>query len=744
MRLKHIIISWLMVIFTFGLFAQNNLIIDIKVNGNKNISNELILSSVNLRIGDYYEQSKISESIKSLYTLNVFEDVSIEEETVTNGIKLLINVKELPVIKSISYKGNKAISNNKLDELVTFRKGSYWSDNIAYENTRKILAEYKTKGLNLAKVKYDTQFDEKNQIELKIMIEEGKKLAIRKIIILGNDKVTTKTLLKKMKTKTKGILRSGKLEDEKFEQDQTDLIAYYKKLGYMDARITNVEQEIKEDRYIEIAIHLEEGIKYYFGSVSISGNEKFTEEALLDNFTLKTDEIFNMEEFNKQLAKVANAYYEEGYIYADFDPQINKDNDKVNINLVIKENNRARIHKVFIGGNTKTKEKVIRRQLEIAPGDYYKQSSIIKSQQNVYNMGFFEPDMKLDNQPVNSEGDIDLYLNVTDKTSGTANGGIGYNSQDKVIGQFSISHNNILGNNWTGSLKWEFGGSVQNVEASFTNPYVYDTRVLGGFNIYHTRKDWDNSNFQIYTNGGGLQVGYPLSFINYSRVVAGYSFYAKKYKIIDWDDDYTTSLAELDTLGWQNTSSFSLTINRDSRDNIFYPMTGSKFTLYSELAGGAFGGDFNYFKQIAEVSWYTTTFWKLVLRTKWRMGYVSAYGNSNNDVPPDERFSLGGTGSDGLRGYGDRTIGPANGGLREVLFSTEYTVPISSDQVVGLIFFDAGNSFDKFEEFSFWDLKKGSGLGARIRSPFGLIGFDYAYNFEEKEWEPHFQFGTNF
>jgi outer membrane protein insertion porin family len=104
----------------------------------------------------------------------------------------------------------------------------------------------------------------------------------------------------------------------------------------------------------------------------------------------------------------------------------------------------------------------------------------------------------------------------------------------------------------------------------------------------------------------------------------------------------------------------------------------------------------------------------------------------------------GGTGADGLRGYGDRSIGPTNGGKREVLFSTEYTVPISSDQIVGLVFFDAGNSYNKFEEFSFNDLKKGSGFGARIRSPFGLIGFDYAYNFEEKKWEPHFQFGTTF
>jgi len=547
-----------------------------------------------------------------------------------------------------------------------------------------------------------------------------------------------------MKTKAKSLFRSGKFEEEQFEQDQSEIINLYKKMGYMEAQIVNIDQEVKEDRFIDITITIEEGIKYYFGSVQITGNERFTSEALLENITLKENEIFNLEEFNKQLSKISSMYYEDGYIYSEFNPIINKEGSKVNVNLEINENNRAKIHKIHISGNRKTKEKVIRRQLEIAPGDYFKQSFVVKSQQNVYNMGFFEPDMKLDYQPINKEGDIDLYLNVNDKTSGQANGGMGYNSQDKVIGQFSVSHNNILGNNWTGSLKWEFGASVQNIESSFTNPYFYDTKLLLGTNFYHTRKDWDSFNYQIYTNGGGIQIGYPLKFINYSRIVGGYSYYSKKYNIQDWNDSYTSSLAELDSTGWQNTSSISATISRDSRDNVFYPMSGSRVTLYSELAGGIMGGDFNYFKQIAEVSWYTQTFWKLVLRTKWRMGYVTSYGNSSNDVPPDERFYLGGTGADGLRGYGDRSIGPADGGKREILFSTEYTVPISTDQIIGLAFFDAGNSFNKFENFNFLDFKKGSGLGVRIRSPFGLIGFDYAYNFEEKIWEPHFQFGTNF
>ena len=185
-----------------------------------------------------------------------------------------------------------------------------------------------------------------------------------------------------------------------------------------------------------------------------------------------------------------------------------------------------------------------------------------------------------------------------------------------------------------------------------------------------------------------------------------------------------------------------MTIARDNRDNIFFPTTGTQFTLYSELAGGPLQGDFNYFKQIAQVSWFTKTIWQLVLSTKWRFGYVTGY--NSDEVPPDERFYLGGTGPDGIRGYADRSVGPDEGGLREIIFSTEYSWPIAGDQLIGLLFFDAGDSYNSLKDFDFWNMKKGAGIGIRVRSPFGLIGFDYAHNFENRRWEPHFQFGTTF
>ncbi len=723
------------------LCAQNQLILDIEVIGNQNIETDLVLSLITLEIGDFLNLEKVGKSISNLYQLGIFEDVRIEYSQLPQGVALQIYITEFPVVEDIEFQGNDKIGKNKLREAIDLREGSYWAPFLQTEIESAILEQYKQKGYHLAQINFATEPVGENKLNVIIQIEENNKVTIKSIRIHGNKIVEPKKLLRKMKTKKASLFRSGKFEQEKFEEDLINLITYYNKKGFIDARIISWERNLADDRFV-IDIYLYEGEQYTFGDVFVVGNNRFTDEMIIQNFKFKEDELFNLEKFNQQLGAVTSMYYEEGYIYANFDHELVKADDKINIRLNIQENTRAKVRKIHIKGNRKTKEKIIRRQLVIAPGDYFQQSKIMRSQQNIYNMGFFEPDMYLDNpEIINQNGDIDLTINLNDRVSGTANGGVALNSQDGLVGQLAVSHNNLLGNSWQAGVKWEFGGSTQNFSMNFTNPYFRDTNTLVGFDIYLTTKEWDT--YKVRTSGGAVKLGRPLYFLNYSRLVAGYSFYSKKYEILSSSaENASQALIDLDAKGWQNTSAVSLTFSRDSRDNIFFPTTGSNFTIYSEFAGGPLQGDFNYFKQIMQVSWYTRTIWKLALRTKWRFGYVTGYDGV--EVPPDERFYLGGTGPDGLRGYADRSIGPRDGGLREVIFSAEYGAPIAGDQVVGLLFVDSGNSFNKLEEFDFWKMKTGAGVGIRVRSPFGLIGFDYAHNFETKKWQPHFQFGTTF
>ncbi|MDP8231643.1 MAG: outer membrane protein assembly factor BamA, partial [Candidatus Zophobacter franzmannii] len=620
-RMKKAFILIVFIILFSLLSAAGELVYDIRVEGNTNVDASLILSASSIKIGSPLKGDDAQKTIKNLYNLKVFEDVRIESQPKQSGIEIIISVREHPVVTKINFKGNKALSTKEVEEIINIRKGSYWSQNLKLGNTEKLKVKYQEKGYLNAEIDYISKESDDNTTILTLVFNEGRKVKIKKINIVGNDEVPEKKILRKMKTKRASLLRSGKYEELKYRDDLKIIIAYYNKLGYIDARIVSEKVEKIDERFLAITIKVNEGIKYNFGSVTVKGNDRFTSESILEKFTLKVGEPFDMEKFDRELYAISSMYYEEGYIYSQFDHILEKAGNSVNIKLDVTENNRAKVRKIAIQGNTRTKEKVIRRQLSIAPGDYFKQSKVIRSQPNIYNMGFFEPDIRPDYKPINKDGDIDLIFKVRDTTSGTINGGVGYNSQDSFVGQLSLSHNNLFGNYWSTSFNWEFGGSSQNFSWDFTNPYLWDTNTLFGYNIFFVEKEYPDSYYEVSTRGGSLRLGRPIYFLNRSKLVGRYSFYAKKYNIPDdniedvyEEADQNETLIDLYEKGWNYTSSVSFTFTRDTRDNIFFPRKGSQITFYNEIAGGPFLGDSDFYKQITQVNWYIEMFANIVLR----------------------------------------------------------------------------------------------------------------------------------
>lgn len=745
---RHILLIVAILALFGSLWGAGETIYEIRVEGVSNIAPELVTSALSLRVGDPLESESVSRSIRNLYRMGVFSDIQIHSEPYRTGINLIVRVKENPVVSSISYQGFKVVKKEKVEELVNLRVGSYWSGNLKTDLLNKLKAEYAGKGFANARIELQEQELPENELALTIRVDEGGRIILKQITFIGNDSYEDKSLIKKMKTKPQGFLRSGRFDQEKFEADILALANYYKKNGFIDVSVGPWELQQISDRHHELVITINEGSRYFFGGIELKGNEHFTKESIEDNFSMRAGDTFDQERFDEQMRSVYAMYFDEGFIYADIRSNYLRASDTLRVELDITENTRAKIRQIHITGNDRTKEKVLRRQLEIAPGDYYRQSQVIRSQQNIYNLGFIEPDIGMDYERINNNGDIDLQIDVTDKPSGVANGGVGYNSVDKMVGQLSLSQNNLFGNNWSAGITWDFGGSTQNFELNFTNPNLYDTDILLGSNVYYTRKNWSSFYYEIYTRGAAVRLGQPIPWVDRTRAAVGYSFYSKKYNITNTsaimaDSTANATLIDLDTLGWRYTSALNFTLSRDTRDNIFFPTKGSQITLYSELAGGPFLGDFDYFKQIAQVNWYAEAWKKLTLRTKWRFSYITPYADSK-DAPPDEKFYLGGTGVDGIRGYPDRSIGPVGGGTRAILFSSELGYPVAGDQIIAVAFFDAGDSYNHLRDFNFLNFKKGLGAGIRIRSPFGLIGFDYAYGVDNRSWEPHLQFGTTF
>ncbi len=736
------------VLFTVCFAAQDyEYISGISVFGNINVNTKLIESTSGLAPGDIYFPENVSKAIRNIYKLGLFEKIDINKIDSEKGVEIIIKVVEYPIIQEVLITGNKKIKKETIRTEINIVKGDYWSDQRKFETRNRILSLYYDKGYRLASVSFEEQQLQSNKIGLTITINEGQKVTIKEIIFVGNSQIKDKKLRKVLKTKPRSFLRSGEFNLEKFEEDIQRVKDYYHTRGFIDATVVDWKSEYDEEGNLILDIEVYEGNQYKIGSVTVEGNYRFSDEVIQNQLKIKPDEIFNQEEFNNKLNLVHSLYYEEGYIYSAVRQDIQREGEYINIIVNISENTRARVRQIYIKGNKKTKEKVIRRQLAIIPGDYFRQSLLMQSQRNIYNLGFFEPNVGLDYKPINDEGDIDLIFLVEDKESGTANGGVSFDQRDKFVGFISLAHNNVFGNAWRIGIQWEFSGIKQNYDISFTNPYLFDTNTLLGFDVYHTKRRWEDWNYIIYRTGGGIRVGTMIPWIDYSRVTCGYSLTQKKYEILNPKDEISDDLRELVDKGSKFTSNIFVTLERDGRDNVFRPSSGALIRLFTELAGGPIGGSENYYKEIIQTNWYLKLFWKLALGMKWRFGYVKEFGESDN-VPPDERFYPGGTGPDGIRGYIDRSVVPSlGGGKAELICSSEITFPISGDQIIGVLFLDAGNSYNYLSEMNVQGLKKGAGIGVRIMTPMGLLGFDYAYGFDREtksKWQTHFQFGTTF
>jgi len=743
-------IAALVVFCTTPVFAQveYNYISDIEITGNINVTTQLIKSASGLALGQVYSADKVTKAIQNIYKLGLFSDIQVEKVQNNKGVKVIIQVSEFPIVQDWEITGNKKIRVDEIKKQFRLVRGDYWSGERELEIKNKILELYYSKGYRLAAVSFKEAPVVNNRIELTIVINEGHKVVVREVSFKGNQKVTEKKLRRIIKTKKSGFLRSGVYDQEKFDEDLTRVIDYYNSKGYIDAAIIGWEPRYDDDGRLFLTINVYEGNQYRIGTISLEGNTLFSKEILLRQLKFEKNEIFNREDFDNKLNGIRSMYYEEGYIYSTVSPQINPQGELVNINIFVQENNRAKVRQIYVEGNKKTKEKIIRRQLAIVPGDYFRQSLLIQSQRNIYNLGFFEPNIGLDYQPINDAGDIDLIFQLEDKESGTANMGVNYDEEDKLTGFLSLSHNNLFGQAWGLKLTWEFSGSKQEYDISFTNPYFYDTNVLVGADVYHQRNDWDDYNYKVVKSGGGFRIGTKIPWVNYAKVTTGYSITQKQYNILDENDDVSTSLQDLVDRGKILTSTAFLTLERDDRDNVFRPSEGSLVRSYTEMAGGILGGSENYIKEIIQTNWYLKLFWKFSLGIRWRVGYVKAFGDTK-EVPPDELFYPGGTGSDGIRGYPDNSVVPEDqdGGKAEFITSTEVTFPISGDQIIGVMFLDAGNSYNYLSEINVQKLKKGIGMGVRIMSPMGLLGFDYAYGMDRNvnnKWQFHFQFGSTF
>jgi len=732
--------------------AFSQTIEEVRVLGNEKAEDSLIFQSFGMESGDSYQVDKVRQGIRNLYRQGLFRDIQVEVEPGAEGVVVTLRIQENPTLLRVRYDGSKKLKQDDFDEVVQLVPGQVVSLRDVEQARRDILDLYEEKGYLLAEV--ETDFKGDRRADLVFRVNEGKKVQVKTIRFAGNDHVESDALRGVMETKEDRWYRGADFKRDVFEEDKLAIVSRLGEAGYVDARVVDVQKtfnDTKEELYLDITV--EEGPEYRVGTIDLDHGGVIPEDRLRRAVLIEEGEPFNTVLFEESTQNLYTLLHEEGYIYCSVDAVRDPGEDRIiNVDYHLLEREPARINRVVITGNTKTHERVIRRELRIHPGDVFRRSAVLRSQREVFQLGFFN-DIQLDSRTADREtGAIDLLLNVEERTTGTASLGAGVNSTSGLTGFLQLSQNNFLGRGQVISMRGEFG-RFRELELSFTEPWLFGTPTSAGFDLYDTRRRYNE--FTEKRRGGGLRVGRPFPWLDYTRITASYSL--ANY-VIEAESGFEDQIGDVDPdTGVRSgrsedlISSIALVLFRNSVDSPFFPTRGSATRLLNEIGGGPLGGDQHFDLVTLQHTAYFRTVGKFVLSLGGRVGILQGL-DSADEVPFWKRFRLGGISRYGLRGYEDFDVVPdedlaSTGGRAMFSTTTEIRYPVVQAVQV-LSFFDAGNTWETPTRTDLTDLKRGAGFGIRIDVPMvGQLGFDYGYGFDRSErqggpgWQFHFQLG---
>lgn len=713
------------------------------VAGNKRIEADAIKRNIKTKPGDVYIAKSLSQDLKDVYSMGYFEDIRIDAEDSPQGKIITFRVTEKASIRIIRFQGNKVYKDEEIKENLSIRTGSILNIFKVRSNIKRIEELYKEKNYHNVKVTYTINQLENNQADLEFVIQEGENILIKHIIFEGNNAYTDKELKKMMQTSEKGFFSwmtsSGELNRENLKQDIAKLSAFYYNNGYIQARIGEPQIEFREDR-IDITIKIDEGPRFKVSKVDITGDLILSEEELKEKLKVTKETYYNREIVRNDVLALTDLYSDEGYAYAEINPRIEKNFDEltVDITYVVAKGNQVYFENIIIGGNKKTRDKVIRRELKVYEQELFSGKGLKRSVRNLYRLDYFE-DIKVDTVKGSSDDKMILKIDVTEKPTGTFSFGAGYSTTENVFGMASISQNNLFGRGQILSVDAQLGGRTTLYRLNFTEPWLFDIPLSARLDLYDWETDYDT--YDKNSQGGGVRFSYPVW--DFVRAYIGYNYELADIENIE--DDASQSIKDLE--GENLTSSIITSLVYDSRNRRFNPTEGSRHSISVEYAG--LGGDVTFTKYLGETGWYIPVFKDIVTFLHGEIGYVQK--SSGGILPDYERFYLGGLNS--LRGYDWRDVyvldenGDEIGGDKFVQFNAELIFPLLKKQgVVGLLFYDTGNVYNDDQSIDLGDLRQTAGFGFRWYSPMGPIRLERGYIIDSEgsgaQWE--FGMGTSF
>ena len=720
----------------------------IRHSGPATVDEARLRSFISMREGEAYRTEKSDNDITSLYQSGLISDVRVLAEPDGDSIKVIYEVTTRGTIVAVGFAGNTVFSDQKLAKETKLKVGGALSDEAILSARRNLETYYRGYGYPDVTITHRTQPSESGQGEdLIFIIEEGGKNEIREIRFEGNNTYDSRTLRKQMKVKEKGwfswISKSGRFEVEQLDSDVEAVLDYYRTRGYLRASSPGVRREPVGDGRVDLVIPINEGEKYTVAGVGFGRMTVFTPEELYPALTLNGGDGYSSKKMRDDIKMIRSYYGSRGYADATVTPDIKDAGpNKVNIVYRITEGSRFRVGRVNIEGNTKTQDKVIRREMPLKPGDYFNSVELETAKSRLEGLQYFSS-VDVDAQPGRG-GYRDINVLVEERRTGSISAGIGFSSIDSIVGFINLEQTNFdIMNPWafTGGgqrfgMNLRLGSERTDFSISLVEPWFMDRKLALGTELFYRDSQYysdfyeqTNAGFEVFirkplTEKSSIRLGYRLEQVDIELERAVYSLSDKSVlaggprSILERDDgDFVRSAM---TANWVY----------DSRDAVIETRTGEKFDVGLTLAGTAFGGDVDILGLTMQGQKYWNLPWDSILSLNGELAFVDA---TSGEVPIFDRLFLGGGRT--LRGFEFRDVGPRDpvtgevvGGQSLGFLSAEYTIPVI-DNVRAAVFYDLGFVNDGSWDPSPSDLYHDFGVGVRLKLPISPvpIALDYAF-----------------
>lgn len=740
-HVKIVATSWLLVFLALMLgkaYAQERALIrQIDIKGSRKIDETTIRFKLKSKVGDPFSLEKTREDVKSLYRLGFFDDVAVDAEVFEGGLKVTFILTEKPTIREVKIRGNKQVTTDKIKEKLALTEGGVFNPQAVASNAEKVRLLYEEEGYYRAKVVPQVDKVAEGDVSVVFQIDEGGKFEISSVRVLGAKGLSELDIKNHIATRELFLFFFyGTLKREELQRDMDRIKAFYLDNGYLDVKVEEPEiRVIEARRKLEVTLRVEEGPQYRVGEVRVAGNTVFATDEILRPLQIAKRGIFSREVLQRDMLTLTDRYSERGYLFADVAPVINTDrtNHIVDVGLEVGEGKQVFVERIEVSGNTKTRDKVIRREIALIEGDLYNSRLLARSRQNLNNLGYFE-EVKVDTKRGTAEDRVDIDVGVKEKPTGAFSIGAGFSSVDGVLGAGSISQNNFLGLGQRVSFSGQLGSNANRFVIRFQDPHVFDTETSLDLSLFNQRLLFQSfTGFDQDSKGGSLTLGRRI----YKELFGSIFYKYEQVRIFNLIPSLITTPNPLIVEGTTTTGAVGFGVAMDLRDSRRDPTRGFLGNLTYQLAASYFGGENEFNKITVDLGYYHPLFWKFVGHVRGNLVLAEPFGTKA--LPTQERIFLGGTNT--VRGFKTFTLSPVDangnriGGNKAIFFNNEVLFPIYEPlSVKGLFFIDAGNTFVEAESLSL-DLRPTAGAGLRVATPFGLVRVEWGFNLTRRTGE---------